>query len=55
MDKWVAIVEDGNGKIHIFTKYTDNTDAFLYEVKGWNVGTVLVVYREKDIVQNTSL
>lgn len=55
MEKWVAIVEDGNGKIHIFDKYTDNTENFLHEVRGWNVGTILAVYREKDIVQQTSL
>ena len=52
---WIAIVEDGNGKIQIFKKYCDNCDSFLYEVKQWNAGNIIAVYREEDIKGVTKL
>lgn len=52
---WVAIVEDGNGKISIFKKYCEDGDAFIYEVNGWKAGTIIAVYREEDIIQETRL
>ena len=53
--KWIAIVEDGNGKIHIFTKYTDDPEAFNYEVSNWKAGATIATYREADILQKVSL
>lgn len=61
--KHVAIVEDGNGKIHIFTKILDERnswafEAFRDEVQGWAnelSGAILAIYRERDVVQRYSL
>ena len=53
MKKWIILTEDGNGKIHFFTKIIedDAVEAFRYEVEGWNAGTILAMFRKDDITQ----
>ena len=57
--KWVAVTEDGNGKINIFHKFIDDQEAwaleaFQREVEGWNV-TILAMFREEDVTSICSL
>lgn len=55
----IAIVEDGDGKIHEFMKIIDERercmlDAFQSEVQGWADelgGVILAIYRMRDVVQ----
>lgn len=52
--RWVAVTEDGNGKIQIFYKFIDESEswaveAFQREVEGWSV-TILAMFREEDVV-----
>ena len=55
----IAIVEDGDGKIHEFMKIIDERercmrDAFQSEVQGWADelgGVILAIYRKRDVVQ----
>ena len=59
----IAIVEDGNGKIHEFTKIIDERenwtfDAFQREVQSWADklgGCILAIYRKRDIAQRCRL
>ena len=59
----IAIVEDGNGKIHIFKKTLDEretwtAEAFQREVQSWADqlnGSILAIFRERDVIGRCSL
>lgn len=57
MKTWVALVEDGNGKIHFFTKIIedDMVEDFQSEVEGWNLGPILAIFRKEDVAEICSL
>jgi hypothetical protein len=55
MEKWVALVQDGNGKITRFEKYTDNGDLFESEVKTWDKGYILAIFRVLDVIETITL
>ena len=51
--RWMAIAEDGNGKIHVFSKWIDETEPnavedFRFEVEHFHKVTILALYREDD-------
>ena len=55
MKKWVAVTEDGNGKIRIFHKFVDEEDpgqlnSFQYHIQSFNV-TILAMFRQDDVTE----
>lgn len=59
----VAIVEDGDGKVHIFTKVIDENiphdfDAFQERMQGLGQamgGALIMMYRKCDVIENVRL
>lgn len=58
-----AIVEDGNGKIHIYRQMIDDAvtgefDAFMERMQGIALayhGKLITIYRNRDVIENVRL